>query len=74
MGIFKFLIKLNNDFFEGLKRNAINNAIENSKKTNRKKISKTPKNKGAHAAIDRLGQLDKMVRQSEKDLKELDPD
>lgn len=58
MGLFDFLIKLNNSFFDGLKKGAIDNAVKNSKKT------ETPKS----PVIERMSELNKLAKELEDDL------
>ena len=62
--IFDAAKKFSDAFFDGLKQNATNKAILAAKKN-----PKVPL-----AIIDKMERLDKLAKQLEKDLKELDPE
>jgi hypothetical protein len=64
MPIFQKLKQLSDSFFDGLKSNAINAAVE------RGKSNKTP----TPPIIKRMAELDKLAKELEKDLEYYDPD
>jgi len=64
MPLFHKLKQLSDSFFDGLKSNAINAAVE------RGKSNKTP----TPPIIKRMAELDKLAKELEKDLEYYDPD
>lgn len=63
-GIFDAAKKFSDAFFDGLKQNATNKAIQAAKKNQKVPL----------AIIDKMERIDKLAKQLEKDLRELDPE
>lgn len=75
MGLFKYLAELNNKFFEGLKRNAIDNAIKANNSRNIKNSTKI-QSKNSSGVVNKLSEINKLARELEADLEyyELSPE
>lgn len=72
MGIFDFLIKLNNSFFEGLKENALKNATKAAKKDIPSKGKSKPSKKTGSQLVSRMSELDKAAKELEQMLNDYD--
>jgi hypothetical protein len=72
MGLFDFLIKLNNSFFDGLKENAIKNAVKVAKNGVPSKGKSKPSKKTGSRLVSRMSELDKAAKELEQMLKDYD--